>query len=133
MKTTNAVIDYINRKLNKEIPQPVSVKEYSEIQEQAAHLEEMYTKEMMKFSETLIDSMKKSFSELKGAEFRNTVGRLSITTAYVDIAKQASEDAKCRSEYIADIVARILAGLSAIKDMDSLDIFIANTIERMSK
>ena len=134
MRTTNAVIDYINRKIAKEVPEPSSVEEYTILQDKAKELENKYFKEMHDFSNTLIESMKKAFPELKEATFNpSRYAGLSINTANTSAAKQAKEDRMARTEYLGDVVARVLAGLSTIKDMDALDIFIANTIERMSK
>jgi hypothetical protein len=134
MKTTNAVIDYITRTVAKKIPQPISTSEYEALKDEAKEIENEYFVKMQEYSDALIKEFKEKHPNVSDALVHpNRTPSISVNLSSTSISKQSAEDSKLRADYMSDIVARIVAGVSTIKDMDALDIFIANTIERMSR
>jgi hypothetical protein len=134
MKTTNAVIDYITRTVAKKIPQPISTSEYEALKDEAKEIEHEYFVKMQEYSDTLVKEVKEKHPNMSDALVHtNGIPSISVNLYSTSISKQSAEDSKLRAAYMSDIVARIVAGVSTIKDMDALDIFIANTIERMSR
>jgi hypothetical protein len=133
MKATNAIKDYITRIVSKNIPQPASVLEREALRDEVKEVEAEYYRKIQDYSDALIEELKEKHPNLVRSLVHSGHPSISINIATTSIAKQSTEDSKLRTEYISDIIARIEAGLSTVKDMDALDILIANTIERMSR